>query len=72
MNGYRVEGDADSCIASQQCSAVAPTLFGHDEYGVVVVKEPDPGEELRESAEYAARICPSQAIRLLQLGEPTD
>ncbi|WP_416975058.1 ferredoxin [Streptomyces sp. 4F14] len=72
MNGYRVEGDADSCIASQQCSAVAPALFGHDEYGLVVVKEPEPGEELREVAEYAVRICPSQAIRLLQLSEPTD
>ncbi|GHB83039.1 ferredoxin [Streptomyces umbrinus] len=65
MSGYRVEGDADQCIASHQCSAVAPALFGHDEDGVVVVKDREPAEEHRESAEYAARICPSQAIRVL-------
>ena len=65
MSSYRVVGDADLCIAAHQCSAVAPALFEHDEYGLVVVKNQEPTQELRESAEYAARICPSQAIRLL-------
>ncbi|MEU1275778.1 ferredoxin [Streptomyces sp. NPDC005799] len=65
MNSYRVEVDADQCIAAHQCSAVAPALFDHDEYGVVTVKDQAPTEEHRESAEYAARICPSQAIRVL-------
>ncbi|WP_328352655.1 ferredoxin [Streptomyces sp. NBC_00445] len=68
MSSYRVEGDADQCIAAHQCSAVAPALFDHDEYGVVVVRDQEPAEELRESAEYAARICPSQAIRVLSPG----
>lgn len=65
VSSYRVEGDADRCIAAQQCSAVAPALFGHDEYGVVVVTDQEPAEEHRESAEYAARICPAQAVRVL-------
>ncbi|MEU9168696.1 ferredoxin [Streptomyces sp. NPDC048420] len=66
MNGYRIEADAELCIAAHQCSAVAPALFGHDEDGVVVVTDREPAEELRESAEYAARICPSRAIRVLR------
>lgn len=65
MSSYRVEGDPDLCIAAHQCSAVAPALFDHDEDGVVLVKDPEPADDLRESAEYAARICPSQAIRVL-------
>lgn len=66
MSGFRVEGDADLCIAAHQCSAVAPALFEHDEDGLIVVKDQAPPVELHESAEYAARICPSQAIRVLR------
>jgi ferredoxin len=61
---YRVIGDQDACIAARQCSSVAPEVFTNDEDGLVVVRDATPAEELRESAEYAVRICPAQAIRL--------
>lgn len=66
MSNYRVDGDADLCIGARQCSAVAPAVFGQDDDGLVFVKDQEPPDELRESAEYAMRICPSQAIRVLQ------
>jgi ferredoxin len=61
---YTVTANQDLCIASMQCSAVAAAIFSHGEDGIVVVTDESPLETLRDSVEYAARICPSGAIEI--------
>ena len=59
-----VFADQDQCISSRQCAAVAPGVFDNDEDGIVVVRRGFVPDDEAETAEYAARICPANAILL--------
>jgi ferredoxin len=54
--------DHDRCEGHSRCMEIAPELFEvrDDDRSHVLID--DPGEELREVAERALRMCPRQAI----------
>ncbi|MGW2525329.1 ferredoxin [Streptomyces sp. NPDC001617] len=60
----RVEADDEVCIASGQCSELAPTVFGRDDLGIVRVLTESPTLDVETAARHAARICPAAAIRI--------
>lgn len=61
----RVVLDRDLCEANARCVGAAPEVFqiDEDEYNHVLIE--NPGEELRRKIEDAARLCPRQAISIL-------
>ncbi|MFC0440036.1 ferredoxin [Kutzneria buriramensis] len=60
----RIETDRDRCIGAAQCVLSAPTVFDHDDEGLVVVLQDEPAAELREAVRLGQQLCPSNAIRL--------
>jgi ferredoxin len=59
-----VRADVELCCGSGQCVYLAPTVFGLDDDGLVVVLDSDPeGAEL-VVADEAVRDCPTRAISL--------
>ncbi|GAA2585780.1 ferredoxin [Actinomadura fulvescens] len=58
----KVTADRDRCMAAGHCVVTAPAVFDHGEDGLVVLLEPEPGEELRTAVETAEDLCPSRAI----------
>ncbi len=62
----RVVVDPDLCEGNARCVAAAPEVFelGDDDQARVLIEEP--GEELREKVERAARVCPRGAIRIIE------
>jgi len=62
----RVQVDADLCVGSGACEALAPDVFEVDDDGVLVVHRPEPGQdELRDVAD-AVRSCPTRALSLAE------
>lgn len=61
----RVVVDPDLCEGNRKCELAAPEVFrvGDDDLARVLIERPP--EELREKVERAVRLCPRQAIRLL-------
>ncbi len=60
----RVVVDYDRCEGNGRCALVAPEVFEVPEDQAVVRLE-RPGEELRAKVERAVRVCPRQAIRIV-------
>jgi ferredoxin len=61
----KVTADRDVCIQAGNCVMVADNLFDQDDDGIVVVlvdEIPD-GEE--DKAREAVKLCPSQALKIL-------
>jgi ferredoxin len=59
----RVTVDRELCSGYANCLDAAPDLFALDEHDVaVVVGDHDALEAHREQLEYAAKLCPRQAI----------
>jgi ferredoxin len=60
----RVVVDWDLCEANAKCEEIAPEMFEvqDDEKSHVLLERP--GEELREKAERAVRMCPKTAISI--------
>ena len=58
----KITVDQDACQSSGMCTGLAPALFELDEDGLVVLLDANPGEDLRDAAEQAARNCPVAAI----------
>jgi ferredoxin len=56
--------DPDLCEGNMRCVAVAPELFELGDDDRAHLKIENPGEEFRQKAEHAARVCPRQAIRI--------
>jgi ferredoxin len=57
--------DLNLCDAHGDCVVEAPQVFDlGEEDEVVSVLDPEPGEDLREKVERAARACPVSAIRI--------
>jgi ferredoxin len=61
----RVEADRDVCIQAGNCVMSASAVFDQDDDGIVVVlvDEVPPDEE--EHAREAVKLCPSQALRIV-------
>lgn len=53
-----------NCIASGNCTLVAPDLFGHDNDGVVVARVTRLSAAQLADARNAAAACPVAAIEL--------
>jgi ferredoxin len=58
--------DHDRCEGNARCVAAAPEVFElrEDDQAYVLIEEPD--EELRPKIEQAIRVCPRQAIALVE------
>ena len=57
--------DYDLCEANAVCMAEAPEVFEVDEDDNLNILNENPGEELREKVEAAVRLCPKQALKLV-------
>ena len=67
--------DADRCEGYGRCVEVAPEVFALNDDGMSTVILAEPGEELRPRVEQAVRLCPRQAIAIVEdasasVGEP--
>ena len=60
----RVVVDFDLCESNALCVGAAPEIFEVREDNFLYVLNENPGPELREKVESAARICPKQAITI--------
>lgn len=58
--------DRDRCEGNARCVAAAPEVFElrDDDQAYVLIEQP--GEDLRPKIEHAARVCPRQAITLIE------
>lgn len=61
-----ITADRDLCAAAGQCASVAGDLFDQDDDGVVVLLTAEPSEAEEPAARRAARLCPAQAIRIIE------
>lgn len=63
----RVKLDEPRCVASGQCTMIAPGVFDQrDSDGVAVVLDATPGPSLHEAVREAAAMCPAAAILLAE------
>ena len=60
----RVVVDYDLCESNAVCMGIAPEVFEVRDDGYLYVLQEEPPEELRPKVEEAARLCPTQAIRV--------
>ena len=61
----RVVVDFDLCESNALCVDAAPELFEVREDDLLYVLAEHPDAELRTKAEHAARVCPKQAITVV-------
>jgi ferredoxin len=66
MNAMKVTVNYDLCEGHGRCVLIAPEVFalGEDDQSHVLIEHP--GEELRPGVEKAVRLCPRQAIALME------
>ena len=58
--------DFDLCEANAVCMDVCPECFRVEDDDTLTVLVERPGEELRGKVEEAVRLCPRQAISLVE------
>ncbi|HEX5614844.1 MAG TPA: ferredoxin [Acidimicrobiia bacterium] len=63
--GFRVVVDFDRCESNALCMAAAPAVFEVREDDFLYVLQEHPPDELRAACDEAARVCPKQAITIL-------
>jgi ferredoxin len=61
----RVVVDFDKCKSNALCMAAAPEVFEVRDDNFLYVLQEEPPEELRAEVEEAVRVCPTQAISLV-------
>jgi ferredoxin len=61
----RVQADREVCIQAGNCVMVADAVFDQDDDGVVVVLVDEVPDEEADRAREAVKLCPSQALRLI-------
>ena len=61
----KVAADRDVCIQAGNCVMEADTLFDQDDDGVVVVLVDDVPDGEEDRAREAVKLCPSQALRIV-------
>jgi ferredoxin len=62
----RVVVDRDRCEGYGRCADTAPAVFEVGDDGQSRVRLDRPGAELRDRIERAVRLCPRQAIRIVE------
>jgi ferredoxin len=65
MMGFRVVVDFDRCESNALCMAAAPEVFEVRDDDFLYVLDETPPESLREKCVEAARVCPKQAITIV-------
>lgn len=60
----KISADRDVCISAGNCVMVASAVFDQDDDGIVVVLVDDVPADEEEHAREAAKLCPSQALRV--------
>lgn len=58
----KVRVDAELCVGHGRCYALAPEVFGADDYGHCEVLVADVDGELADQARVGAENCPERAI----------
>lgn len=61
----RVQVDFDKCESNGLCMAVAPSVFEVRDDDFLYVLLDEPPDELRAKVMEAARVCPKQAISVV-------
>jgi ferredoxin len=61
----KVEADRDVCISAGNCVMAADAVFDQDEDGIVVVLVDDVPDGEEDHAREAVKLCPSQALRIV-------
>jgi ferredoxin len=61
----KISADRDVCISAGNCVMVADAVFDQDDDGIVVVLAEDVPEGEEGNAREAVRLCPSQALRIV-------
>ena len=61
----KIQADRDVCIQAGNCVMVADTVFDQDDDGIVVVRVDEVPEGEEEHAREAVKLCPSQALQLV-------
>jgi ferredoxin len=62
----RIVVDFDLCESNALCMEAAPEVFEVRDDDFLYVLDETPAEELREKVEAAVRVCPKQAIKLVE------
>jgi len=62
----RIVVDFDLCESNALCMAAAPEVFEVRDDDFLYVLDETPSEELRAKVEQAVRVCPKQAIRIVE------
>ena len=61
----KAQADRDVCIQAGNCVMAADAVFDQDDDGIVVVLVDEIPSEEAEHARDAVKLCPSQALRLI-------
>lgn len=61
----RVQADRDVCIQAGNCVISAGAVFDQDDNGIVVVLVDEVPADVLDHAREAVKLCPSQALRLI-------
>jgi ferredoxin len=67
LDRLRIEVDEVACVGGGQCVLAADDIFDQrDDDGVVIVLDATPGRERLEAVRRAVRLCPANAIRVIE------
>ena len=61
----KISADREVCISAGNCVMAADAVFDQDEDGIVVLLVDDVPEGEEDHACEAVRLCPSQALRIV-------
>jgi ferredoxin len=61
----KVHADRDVCIQAGNCVMVADAVFDQDDDGIVVVLVDDIPDDEQDKARDAVKLCPSQALTIV-------
>jgi ferredoxin len=61
----RIGVDAERCVGSGACEALAPDVFEVGDDGMVAVLRPEPAAADLPDVEAAVRTCPTRALELM-------
>ena len=61
----KISADREVCISAGNCVMAADAIFDQDEDGIVVLLVDDVPEGEEDHAREAVRLCPSQALRIV-------
>jgi len=61
----KIAADRDVCISAGNCVMVAGAVFDQDDDGIVVVLVDEVPAAEEEHAREAVKLCPSQALRVV-------